>query len=188
MNETRWEPDDWCEQARILFEHAERCEDNGQGDLLIRLLVHIDAGIRLRRPLDSHQSDAASERHRRTILRRLAKLRQAVGDILEQRKLTAGDCQVLAARVKDWISEARNTLRDTLTDHTLDRLGRALAVEGLRYDLESLSVLVAWLDRDPPPSRTARLEVELERVHNGLARFPDPRHRPDDQREPAGPL
>ena len=177
MDETRWQPEDWCEQARDLVEQAERGEGKGEGEghVLARLLDLIDAGIRLRRPLDQQPPDAASEASRRAILRCLVHLRQAVGDILDHRELGAGDRLVLAGRVKDWQSESRITLRDLSTDHTLDRLGRALAVEGLRYDLEWLGVLVAWLDRDPPPSRTARLEVELERVHNGLARCPEPR-------------
>src|SRR5208337_2759124 len=45
------------------------------------------------------------------------------------------------------------------------------------------SVLVARLDCDPPVSRTASLEVELERVHNGLTLMAEPRHRPDSERE-----
>ena len=49
-------------------------------------------------------------------------------------------------------------------------LGRALAVEGLRGDLEWLSVLVSRLDREPPHRQAAFLEVELERVRNGSAR------------------
>ena len=164
MDEIRWEPDDWCEQARQLIESAER----GEGEFLTRLLGHIDAGIRLRRPLDHRPPDAASEGCRRAILRRLTKLRQAVGAVLDDREFGAGDRQVLAGRVKEWLLESRITLRNLLTDHTLDPPGRALAVEGLRTDLEWLSVLVARLDRDPPVSRTASLEVDLERVHNGL--------------------
>ncbi|HMF37173.1 MAG TPA: hypothetical protein VKF17_11055, partial [Isosphaeraceae bacterium] len=175
MDEIRWEPDDWCEQARQLIEPGER----GEGEFLARLLGHIDAGIRLRRPLDQRPPGAASEGCRRAILRRLTKLRQAVGEVLDDRELGVGDRQVLAGRVKEWLSQSRITLRNLLTDHTLDPLGRALGVEGLRADLEWLSVLVARLDRDPTPSRTAALEVELERVHNGLTLWAEPRRRPD---------
>ena len=71
MDEIRWEPDDWCEQARQLIESGEQ----GEGEFLTRLLGHIDAGIRLRRPLDHRPPDAASEGCRRAILRRLTKLR-----------------------------------------------------------------------------------------------------------------
>ena len=171
--------DDWCEQARQLIESGER----GEGEFLTRLLAHIDAGIRLRRPLDHRPPDAASEGCRRAILRRLTKLRQAVGEVLDDRELGAGDRQLLAGRVKEWLCESRITLRNLLTDHTLDPLGRALAVEGLRTDLEWLSVLVARLDCDPPVSRTASLEVDLERVHNGLTRSAEPRRRPDAEGE-----
>ena len=179
MDEIRWEPDDWCEQARQLIESGER----GEGEFLTRLLAHIDAGIRLRRPLDHRPPDAASKGCRRSILRRLTKLRQAVGEVLDDRELGAGDRQLLAGRVKEWLLESRITLRNLLTDHTLDPLGRALAVEGLRTDLEWLSVLVARLDCDPPVSRTASLEVDLERVHNGLTLSAEPRRRPDAEDE-----
>ena len=179
MDEIRWEPDDWCEQARQLIESGER----GEGEFLTLLLAHIDAGIRLRRPLDHRPPDAAPEGCRRAILRRLTKLRQAVGEVLDDRELGAGDRQLLAGRVKEWLLESRITLRNLLTDHTLDPLGRALAVEGLRTDLEWLSVLVARLDCDPPVSPTASLEVDLERVHNGLTLSAEPRRRPDPEGE-----
>ncbi len=87
MDDIRWEPEDWCEQARQLIESGER----GEGEFLTLLLAHIDAGIRLRRPLDHRPPDAASEGCRRTILRRLTKLRQAVGAVLDDRELGAGD-------------------------------------------------------------------------------------------------
>ena len=106
-----------------------------------------------------------------------------MGEVLDDREPGVGDRQVLAGRVKEWLSESRITLRNLLTDHTLDPLGRALAVEGLRTDLEWLSVLVARLDCDPPVSRTASLEVDLERVHNGLTLMAEPRRRPDAERE-----
>ncbi len=121
MDEIRWEPDDWCEQARRLIEPRER----GEGEFLARLLGHIDAGIRLRRPLDHRPPGAESEGCRRAILRRLTKLRQAVGEVLDDRELGGGDRQILAGRVKEWLSQSRITLRSLLTDHTLDRLGRA---------------------------------------------------------------
>ncbi len=56
-------------------------------------------------------------------------------------------------------------------------------MEGLRADLEWLNVLVARLDRDPPPSRTARLEVELERIHNELTLLAKSRRPPDSEDE-----
>ncbi len=179
MDETRWEPDDWCEQARKLIEQAER----RKVELLASLLEHIEAGILLRRPLDRQPPDTATEGCRRDILRRLAGLRLAVGDLIEPRELDDRDRQVLARHVKNWLSEYRTALRHLLSDHTLDRLGRALAVEGMRYDLEWLNVLVARLDHDLPPSRSARLEVELDRIHNELTRLPATSQRSDDQQE-----
>ncbi len=179
MDEIKWEPDDWCEQARRLTEPGGR----GDREPLARLLELIDAGIRLRRPLDLRPPGAESEGCRRTILRGLTELRKAVGEALNACEPVASDRQILAGRVKDWLSDSRFALRELLTDHTLVPLGRALAVEGLRTDLEWLGVLIARLDGDPPPSRTARLEVELERVRNVLMLLSEPRQRTDSELE-----
>ena len=91
MDEIRWQPDDWGEQARQLTEPAER----GEGEFLARLLEHIDAGIRLRRPLDQRPPDAASEASRCSILRHLTNLRRLVGEVLDGGELGAGDRQIL---------------------------------------------------------------------------------------------
>jgi len=175
VDEIRWDPDDWCEQARRLVEP----DDRGEGDLLTRLLGHIDAGVRLRRVLDEGLPDAATEACRRAILRLLIELRQAVGIVLDDLEPGSAGREALAGRVKAWLSESRGTLRNLMGDHKLNPLGRALAVEALRGDLEWLSVLVARLDREAPPSSTAALEVELERVRNGLTLSAEPRQRRD---------
>ena len=106
MDETRWEPDDWCEQARKLIEQAER----RQVELLAPLLEHIEAGILLRRPLDRQPPEAATEGCRRDILRLLAGLRLAVGDLIEPRDLDDRDRQVLARHVKNSLAEYRTAL------------------------------------------------------------------------------
>ena len=49
----------------------------------------------------------------------------------------------------------------------------------MRADLEWLSVLIARLDREPLPSATAALEVELQRIRKGLALAGDPQHPAD---------
>ena len=180
VDEIRWEPDNWCGQARQLIESGER----GEGEFLARLLGHIDAGIRLRRPLDHRPPDAASEGSRRAILRRLTKLRQAVGAVLDDRELGVGDRQVLAGRVKEWLTESRITLRNLLTDHTLDPLGLRSGGGG-SADRSGM----AERARCPAGSRSARephgcaVEVELERVHNGLTLLAEPRRRPDAEGE-----
>ena len=85
------------------------------------------------------------------------------------------NADALARWVKDWLGEARTTLRTIATDPKLDPLGRALAAEGLRGDLEWLSVLIARLDGEPPPRPTAALEVQLERIHHELSPSAGPR-------------
>jgi hypothetical protein len=75
----------------------------------------------------------------------------------------------VAREVKEWLGESRFILRNLLTDPKLDRLARALAVEGMRADLEWLSGLIARLDCEPPPSPTSALEAELHRLRKGLA-------------------
>ncbi len=85
--------------------------------------------------------------------------------------------------MKAWLAEARITLRNLVSDHALDALARALAIDGLRTDLEWLGMLVTWLDRETPPGRMAALDVELERIRNGLAVWPEPQRKPDDRRE-----
>ena len=61
----------------------------------------------------------------------------------------------------------------------LGPLHQAMAIEGLRTDLEWLSTLVARLDQETPHPVTAWLDVELERLRAGWARpsgrDPDPR-------------
>src|SRR5271166_4959033 len=82
VDEITWEPEEWCEQARRLT------KPGGRGDCepLARLLELIDAGIRLRRPLDLRPPGAESEGCRRAILRGLTELRKAVGETLNARE------------------------------------------------------------------------------------------------------
>ncbi len=175
MDEATWDADDWCEQARELTDQ----EAGGRGALLPRLLAHIDAGIRLRRPLDSRAPDSASEAHRRALARRLVELRLIVYGLLDDLEPGSPKRDVLVGRVRDWLGEARTTLRIISTDSMLGPLGRALAAEGLRGDLEWLSVLIARLDGEPPPRPTATLEVQLERIHHELSLSAEPQ-RPSD--------
>jgi hypothetical protein len=179
VDEATWDEEDWCEQARELTDQEARDPEN----LLPRLLAHIEAGVQLRRPLDSRAPESASEASRRAIARRLAELRLVVDGLLEEAKPGSAKRDGLARRVKEWLGEARTTLRSISSDPTLDPLGRALAAEGLRGDLEWLSVLVAWLDGEPAPRPTATLEVQLKRIHHELGPSVEPHLQVDPEHE-----
>jgi hypothetical protein len=170
--------DDWSERARALLEAEKRGDCHSLG-LLIAL---IDEGTRLRHALDRVVVDQQREASRSTILRLLHELRRTLLERLERMKPGSEGQRTVARRVKDWLSESRFILRNLLTDSKLDRLARALAVEGMRGDLEWQSALIARLDREPAPSPTAALEAGLHRLRKGLVlaaeqeRWVDPEH------------
>ena len=69
-------------------------------------------------------------------------------------------CDV-ADHAKDGLADLRVALRNVLTSVRLGPLHQAMAIEGLRTDLEWQSALVARLDRETPHPLTAWLDVEL---------------------------
>ena len=75
----------------------------------------------------------------------------------------------VSARLKEWLFETRAAVRGVLNGHRLSPLHQALEIEGLRADLEWLSVIVARLDQEATSPPTAWLEVELGRLRRGLA-------------------
>ena len=86
------------------------------------------------------------------------------------------------ARLKEWLFETWAAIRGVLNGHRLSPLHQALEIEGLRTDLEWLSVIVARLDQEATSPPTVWLEVELGRLRGSLRtpsdRHPDPRHVP----------
>ena len=86
---------------------------------------------------------------------------------------------LVAARAKEGLLEARAAVRTVLTGLRLGPLHQAMAIEGLRTDLEWLSTLVARLDEETPHPVSAWLDVELQRLRAWLGtapgREPDPR-------------
>ena len=157
--------EDWCEQARRLVDGASQ----GNGEVLARVLGLIDAGIQLRRPLDRPLPETLTDARRRTLLRWIIRLRQAAEAILDAQPLAPIERDLLARKVKYWLADSRSGLRNLMSDPRVDPLGRALAVEGLRADLEWLSGLVARLDHEQAASPGAVLEVERDRLRKGLA-------------------
>ena len=76
--------------------------------------------------------------------------------------------QLVASRVKGWLAETRNAVRTVLAGVRLGPLHQALAIEGLRTDLEWFSVLVARIDQETPHPVATWLDVELDRLRSWL--------------------
>jgi len=168
----------WCDQARRLCEDR---ESSGRDRLAIRLDA-VAAGLRLRRQLDVLGPDGPVESSRRGIVRRLTELQQLAD--LEMDALVPGTPPYndVADRVKHGLEDVRVALRNVLTGIRPGPLPQAMAIEGLRTDLEWQSALVARLDRETPHPATAWLDVELGRLRGWLgapaSRDPDPRDEP----------
>ena len=160
------------------------CDNSGNtaSDSLAPRLHAIAAGLRLRRQLDMLGPDGPAESSRREVVRRLAELQQFAD--LEMEALAPGTrryCDV-ADHAKEGLTDLRAALRDVLTSVRLGPLHQAMAIEGLRTDVEWQSALVARLDRETPHPVTVWLDVELGRLRSWLGapagRDPDPRDEP----------
>ncbi|QEH32267.1 hypothetical protein OJF2_07360 [Aquisphaera giovannonii] len=182
------EVEDWTRRARELAEADAGGDEIG---LLGRRLGHLGEGFRLRQATDAMADDAGpgpgEEQAREAALRASIALQRAVlgqldaeiaaGPDPEPDAFDAGEGDgtgaptaraLIAARVKEWLPKGKAALRSLVADHQVRRMGRALAVHGMRGDLEWLSAVVARLDGEPAPIATAALEVDLGRVDNDL--------------------
>jgi hypothetical protein len=168
--------EDWSEQARKLTEQHRPGADGELG----RFLESIERGIALRRPLDRENPASSMGAGRRTLVRLLTELRQSVEQNLDTWPLSSSDHDLLVQTVRRWLGETRLVLSKLVDGPSLDLLGRAFAIEGLRADIEWLSGLIARLDRERPHSAVATIEVELERVQKSLS----PEDRPHRRLEP----
>ena len=168
----------WCDQARGLCEDP---ESDGLDSLANRLDA-IGAGLRLRRQLDVLGPDEPAESSRRAVVRRLTELQVLADFAMDALAPGTPRSHNVADRVKDWLADTRLTLRKVLTGLRLGSLHQAMAIEGLRTDLEWLSAVVARLDRETPHPVTVWLDVELGRLRGWLgtpaSRDPDPRDEP----------
>ena len=182
LDDVKAQASQWCEQARPLCAARERSE---LGSLSARLEA-IAAGIRLRRQLDGLGPDEPIESSRREVVRRLTEL-QLLAD-LAMTGLQPGTptFQIVAARVKDGLVEARAAVRTALAGLRLGPMQQAMAIEGRGADLEWLSTLVARLDEETPHSSSAWLDVELQRLRTWLGTAPGPQPDPRDESLCAG--
>lgn len=154
----------WCDETRL---YGESCE-TGEPDDLTKRLDAIACGIRLRRQLDGTGPGEPIESSRRAVVRRLSELQ--VLAVQEMGMLVAGTPRhgELAARAKEWLDDVRTALRNLLSVSPANSLHQSLAIEGLRNELEWLSVVVARLDRETTHPLTAWLDVELARLMGWL--------------------
>ena len=93
--------------------------------------------------------------------------------------------QLVAARAKEGLADRGGRSRGTHGPR-LGPLHQAMAIEGLRTDLEWLSTLVARLDGETPHPVTAWLDVELQRLRAWLGTAPGPDPDPRDESLRAG--
>jgi hypothetical protein len=168
----------WCDQARALSEDP---ASNGPDSLAARLDV-IGAGLSLRRQLDELAEDEPAGSTRRAIVRRLTELQvRADADMAALNPGTARHSEV-SDRIKVWLADTRMALRRVLAGLRSGPLHQAMAIEGVRTDVDWLSTVVARLDRETPHPVTARLDVELGRLRGWLKSAgrgnPDPRDEP----------
>ena len=180
MDDVRAQVSQWCEQARRLCEAPEKCEIESWSSRLDA----IDAGIRLRRQLDA--VDLTNEPIRREVVRRLTDLQQQAALEMAAMVPATRRHQGVAARVKDWLADARIAVRTTLTGAPLTPLHQALTIEGLRSDLEWLSTVVSSLDQETTHPVTVWIDVELERLRGWMGTVPGPTADPRDQALRAG--
>jgi hypothetical protein len=178
LDDIREQASRWCEQARRLCEAPQSAGIAG----LPTWLDVIDAGVRLRRQLDSASVDAASRTARQDVVRNLTDLQwRAAADMARSASKT-WRAQGVGNRVKDELADARAAVRAALAGQQLSPLHQAMAIEGLRGDLEWLSSVVAYLDDETPHPVPVWLDVELQRLRgwvgtaHGLAA--DPRDEP----------
>ena len=154
----------WCDETRLYGESRE----TGKPVALTDRLDAIAEGIRLRRQLDGVGPGEPIESTRRALVRRLSELQVIAAT--EMGSLVAGNPghSEVAVRAREWLMDVRASLRNLLTITRLNSLLQAMAIEGLRNELEWLSVVVARLDRETSHPLTAWLDIELGRLRGWL--------------------
>ena len=189
MDDVRALATTWCDEALGLSGTTAGSRVNGDepagagpSGTLTAQLDAIGEGIRLRRRLDGLVPDEETESCRRAIVCRLADLQRLAGEELIGLRPGTARHREVAARVKEWLVEARVAARNTSTVLQFEPLHEAMALEALRADLEWLSIVVARLDNEAPQAPSVWLDVDLERLRGTLgapdARNSDPRDEP----------
>jgi hypothetical protein len=132
----------------------------------------IDQGLRLRRQLDGLGPDETTELSRRELVRGLTELQLLADNDMSRLEPGTPSQQLVSARAREGLAEARTAVRTVLTVPRLGPLHQAMTIEGLRSDLEWLSMLVARVDGETPHPVSAWLDVELQRLRAWLGTPP----------------
>jgi hypothetical protein len=160
----------WCEQARRL---CEAHESSGPESLPDRLDA-IAAGLVFRRQLDLGAPDEPVESTRRDVLRWLSELQALTDAEMELHVPDKERHDLLVRRSRDWLDQVRSALRSVSSTASVGLLQQALAIEGLRNELEWHAALIHRLDGETPHPASAWIDVELARLIKGLG-FTDAR-------------
>ncbi len=166
MDDPRVQAAQWCDDAR----RSAGARDGSSLERLSRWLNDIDQGLRLRRQLDAPSADPSSEQTRHEVVRALAELQKLADAELAELVPGTPTHQLVAARAKEGLNDVRAAISTVLSGARAGPLPQAMALEGLRGDLEWLSTLIARLDGESAHRMTAWVDVELGRLRGRLAR------------------
>ena len=155
---------EWCELARRL---CEAHEISGPESLPDRLDA-IAAGLLLRRQLDVSVPGEPLESTRRDVLRWLTELQELTDAEMELHVPNRERHDLLVRRSREWLDQVRSALRSASSAAPVGPLQQALAIEGLRNELEWHAALIDRLDRETPHPASAWIDVELARLMSGL--------------------
>ena len=178
MDDIKAQAAEWCERARKLcFSPID-----SRSESLADRLDLIGAGLVLRRRFDAAVQNEEIEKTRRELLDALAGLQQVADTQLTTLVPGTERHELLARRSREWLAEIKSALRSISGAMGPDPLHKALAIEGLRNDLEWHSAIIDRLDRELPDPPTAWLDVELARLSASLrvasGNVPDPSDLP----------
>ena len=176
MDDVRAQASQWCEEARRLCDARE----SSRLESLSAWLNAIDAGLLLRRQLDGLGPDETVESSRQEVVRALTELQMLADAAMTGLQPGTPAVHLLTARAKEGLLEARAAVRTVLTGSRLGPLHQAMAIEGLRADIEWLSALVARLDEETPHPVSTWLDVELQRLRAWLGTAPGSERDPRD--------
>ncbi len=164
MDDIKAQAVEWCERARRLV----ATPIDSRPETLASRLDFIGTGLLLRRGLDSSGQSDDVENTRRELLRELAELQQ--GALAQMTSLAPGSerHELVARRSREWLAEIKSAVRSITGAVGPDPLHKALAIEGLRNELEWQSAVIDRVDRETPDPATAWVDVELARLSASL--------------------
>ena len=177
MDDPRAEASQWCEQVQHLCEAP---SSNGSESLAARLQA-IGEGLSLRRRLDGLTPEEPIVSSRFAVLRCLTVLQRLAAEQFASLDPGTPRRREVSAWVKEWLFETRSAIRGVQNGFRLSPLHQALEIEGLRADLEWLSIVVARLDQEATSPLIAWLDVELERLRASLCPSSDHQADPRDR-------